>query len=422
MGSCELVDTENRGHVLAEIALFLVLLGPALGYAGFYASHVCVACLAVAIAVRVISGMDSNLGTKFVALVFLIVAYAAWQAVFRTQSRDGIAHVAILVASFGTMALGYYVTRNTLTAREMQKVFLLFCAMLIIVCVSEFILGLRLPVSRYSDFHFVKNGGEVDVAPYNVPTGFYGNQNNLALLVLVLLPVTEFVTRASLRRAVQVMLAGIIIATDSRIVIVSLILVVCVRVFLGLTGRMKIAAFAGACLAASLLMLHQPAPEVTCSDPSQSKFCNVVDRISRGAGIDDFLNQEDSLGVRFQLTEQALVLFALNPVLGIGPGTSSKKVSAHHFSSGDITNVHNPAVEVLAEYGIVGSLPWIVGWLLLLRSSASISQKRIRNSFVAVVLIIPVAVAAVSTLYFFTPFWGVVGMLAGLSRKIPIQS
>jgi len=406
---------------VASAALLAALLGPALGYKGFYLSHVFVALFIMSglIAALTGSGRSPKLGAVLACASILLYAVAS-SALF-ANTGAGYAHVEMLLASFGTLALAFGVTRNELEVDDVRRVIVVFCVMLVAISVAEYFWGWRLPVSRYSTFHTANNGAPVGDPLYNVPTGFYGNQNNLALIALVVLPLTWGLPRGLLALAVRTALIVIILITDSRDAIVCLIAILALAWLLQLKGRDMVASLAVALVALGVLFgAQRHLVDNLCGQATISKFCVVGDLIEDGIDLETLAERTDSLGVRASLTMQAWELFEANPIWGVGPGTLTERISATHFEAGEIVNLHNPALEILAEYGVMGALPWIALWGMLIVSSLRIRHARLRAACIATTLVLPIACMSVSGIYYFTALWALLGMFVGVAHHFSV--
>ncbi|WP_310626550.1 O-antigen ligase family protein [Limnohabitans sp.] len=405
----------------ATYAILFALIGPALGYGGIYVSHFCIIIYfgwLLLLPRSIESTVLSSSAMGEILLGATILLYCLLSLGWSQDPAPVLMNFMMLLLSFATFSMAAITTSRTLLLSESIRALKIYFLILTAACAVEMLSGWRFPISRYSSFQ--GNLDNIDIAPMllNVPTAFYGNQNNLALMCVCAIPLAALFANSAFRYFVVGSVSFIIVMSGSRIAFAVLILqwlillVARAKKYLVLLG---VAAFA-IYLSMSAVLADMP----VCGEYLPDRVCIVTNVIAENLELNELAAGSDSIGVRVSLSLQIWNLWIARPWFGVGPGRLESLISAEHFQAGAITNPHNPPLEILAEYGIVGALPWISAWLLMLRALSNIPDQRLRRNFVLIGLMAPIASITVSSVYFFTAFWALMGVVLGLARRLII--
>lgn len=407
---------------MRSAVLVIALIGPGIGLRGIYFSHVLILlALVCAVAANVrIPLTEVRRHHAALSVLLVAVAYLMFEAAIGAEPVALTKHMAILFVSVSTMVATYSLVRYTQSSARSILALETFIWLLVVFCAIESTTGLRLPVSRYSE-------GSTDASLsdsiggdqfWHVPTAFFGNENNLALLLLLLLAATPLIARS--RRPVLLLAQStLVVMTGSRIALLMLLPAAVLYAWsVGVRAQRLILCAVGVVCVATVLSLSS----LACDEWLSPKMCLLVGVASERPDLLLLESGNDSIGVRASLWVQAVEVLERNPWFGIGPGSLSAHIAAEHFEAGTITNAHNPPLEVLAEYGWVGVWLWVLPYLMLVRFVVSAPDSRIRRCTLAVLLLLPLASPTVSSMYYFTPVWALIGILCGLvGRSVTIE-
>ncbi len=411
---------------LAQVLLWMGLIGPGLGAFGVYAIYPLLLLAAPMVAYR----RDwARLTPAQLALAMLGVAILVY-GVASAPKEGGVWWVkhffVMLLSGFACLSFSMLM-RKTCTQLALMHALRRFLWLVLVVAVIEMLSGLRLPVSRYASLApalgFVYDGNDGQSLLFEglwVPTGFYGNQNNLAFMIVCLMPFALRASRTRLEQAALSLLAlGIIVVAESRIALLVLMVWALVASFLGLWRRSGALAVGALVVALPLLWVVLQSDSALCGQEA-SKVCASLGLLTNFS-LDSLMLAQDSIGVRVQLMAQAWDLFVDSPVTGVGPGRLAQLISAVHTDGAVITDLHSPPLQVLFEYGLLGSLLWIGAVAVFVRSTlrhaAGTASRHFRMATRAFLWLLPCAAVAVSTMYYFVPLWVLIGAVFGVAMQ-----
>jgi O-antigen ligase len=412
--------TPKRKFVnLALFGVICALIGPGLGYGGLYVSHLVVAFYFIRVCSFSNDSPDSKFSKAELTGLFLgstIITFNIGWLGATEFTISSLKHLAMVLASFATFMMSVRLCRHFIPIQDSIRLIRTFLFLVLLLCLLEILFDFRLPISRYSRFQPSVEGVDSSISALNIPTAFYGNQNNLALMCVTLLPLVGLFRKSIYNKAMSLAIISVVVVSGSRIAL----LVVFFLSFLWLIGK-PLKYSIGVLISITFFVLSTyffTFDYLDCEKYISPRICLFADIIREKPELIDLASGSDSIGVRLELSEQAIKLFAARPWFGVGPGVTGDLISVDHFQAGSIVNLHNPPLEILSEYGLIGSIPWVVGWLLMLRVVFYIPHRRFRNILLSASLIAPVASITVSSLYYFTPFWALMGIILGLAGRM----
>jgi O-antigen ligase len=211
-------------------------------------------------------------------------------------------------------------------------------------------------IKSYVTGNFTLKGDRIE----GLVGGMFGNPNDLATALNMLIPLAVALALMSARRArllyavcALLMVCGVLV-TFSRAGFITLAVIS--GVMLWKFGRGSRSSVALATLAASVLMLS------IFSGVYRSRLLTIFDPNSDPTG---------SAQQRTALLERGLDLFLRHPVVGLGMGN-------FHIYSINEKVAHNSYVETAAELGAIGLLAYLIIILAPLRGLARIEMEKLR--------------------------------------------
>ena len=411
-------------HGIRPLLLVSGLMGPALGAFGIYGVFVLlVCCIPAVFGFRALRIMREQALISVLGLAILL--FGLLWGIFADGTSWVAYHFAILAISGSVFVAFSFLVRGDFGVSELMTWLWRFSCLLLLVCLIEIFTGVRLPVSRYSPLApllgFTYDGfdGSSEIfANMWIPTGFFGNQNNLSFALICLLPFAKAASRTMTTRLLMVATIGFVIfLSESRVALLVLLLwsvtSICFFVMRSMSAWRLAVVFA---FALATVPLAYRAFDDACSE-ANTKLCFGVELLQT-VDLDVLLSLHDSIGVRVQLASQSLQLWTSSPLFGVGPGHLSELVSAVYADGLLITDPHNPPIQLLAEYGIVGTALWVIAMGVLFRSALDtprtpVDVGRFRNAALTLFFIIPLGSIAISAVYYFIPMWVLLGAVFG---------
>lgn len=417
----------NHRSLVHCTTLTVGLCGPAIGAFGIYGATV-LSILAVPFFVvqhdqyRLVREQQLVLACGAALMIYIL-----WWGAFSGGQSWSFAHLAIILLSGSAFMAQAVIANYRGAAHAALKWLCAFTWILLAIALCEILFGFRLPVSRYSPlaptlgFAYEGHGGESPLIDgLWIPTGLFGNQNNLALAILCLLPFGLAAHRSALPRWMLLGLAGaVIFASESRVaLLVGLGAAVAAVGFRFATRFPVFSALAAVLLGGALAALAEDAIQAVCSD-NTNKVCFAV-ALAESVSLDDLELGSDSISVRYQLAMKALELWAQSPVLGVGPGHLGDLISALHAEGTIITDAHSAPLQILVEYGLLGTCLWALAITVIVQAVLRMKRHdayadRFRRASIWFLCLLPFASVTVSTMYYFVPVWVLAGLVFGVS-------
>jgi O-antigen ligase len=411
---------------LQRTLLIAGLCGPAIGAFGVYGANVLVfLSIPWLLAQRRRICLPSEQVFMLLLGVLLLGYVLAW-AVISGGSSWAFSHLAIVFLSGTAFLTTALVSCHAGASEEVLSWITKFTWVLLCLCVLEAVTGVRLPVSRYSPvaptLGFVYEGHEGASESFEglwIPTGLFGNQNNLALTVLCLMPFAWAGTqRGGARLVLFVLASSVLVVSESRTALAVAVGWGLVTLMIRLIRHRPAWALLLTLAAGAAGIYRNELFETACGD-STRKVCWAL-LVAQNASLDDLMFSPDSIGVRFQLASQAWQLWTESALFGVGPGHLGGLISALHMDGVVLTDAHNALLQILAEYGVVGSAVWLAGAVVLLRALLRVPEsegtvREFRRAALVFLALLPFASITVSTMYYFVPIWVLGGAVFGVS-------
>ncbi len=248
-----------------------------------------------------------------------------------------------------------------------------------IIGLWEILTGQHLPISKSNEVYF----------DHDLPTCVFRNPNDFATVLTLSVPF--MITFISYNRkpilgllgaAVLLSSLNLIIATESRANFIAVIIGTAFWFTFLLPARKKLATVLAAVLAVAILSVF-PAVQL------RSSLMEVGEELTT-INVERLETSGTSLNVRKSLAKNALLLAADSFGVGVGAGNVEHRMSRDsvEFTYG-ITNVHNWWIEILANYGLVVFVGYVVFCVSLLaglikahRNLTRVREKRICEALI----------------------------------------
>jgi teichuronic acid biosynthesis protein TuaE len=301
----------------------------------------------------------------------------------------------------------------------------------ILISLLEIFTSFRLPVSPFSEYagYFGRtdklaslSGSEALLQQaLRSPTGFHWNPNNLAIAMVMALP---FFLNAKgvVRRWVGV--AGVLIVivfTASRASVIGAMLVFVVH-FTMLSTR-RIAVVIGIVLPITMLCGMLFSGHLTRFSEQIEPVAAAIDAASRIFGPRS--TQSDSVGIRQQLTRNAIQSIQDRVGLGVGPGGSVLVQRAAGGPAAEIGSMHNFWLEIAVDAGVLALCAFVAcylsAWLVCVVIAFYARRPLYRyvgRSLAGALAGFSVALISASSVLYFPPMWVMFGMVLGLGRAV----
>lgn len=349
--------------------LFFVtlILGPAASYSVVYLFHILLAGkLAKSAGTFLMKKIVS--WNKFVEFDFVFLGiFLLWYLITVVWAEDRAAALRYCVYILIAISIVLYTIRIGDTSQKLSAIVRL-CAIVmgvqIVLATLEALELIRLPFSPYSPYQTWFGRQPTDLTLFResqaeyirqLPTGFFGNPNNLASVLVLCLPFALFYRKGIIGWPVALLMAFVIFMTGGRVALVAMIGIPVIMVFL--YGRWVSKLFLVYFLA-FVVLLGGVLPE-TLKDSTNSR---VAEFARAGLAIQQILGDliddrgtgaQNSTDIRANLILNGLDALVQSGGLGVGAGGSIALQESASRETRGITSMHNFWIEILVEGGVV---------------------------------------------------------------------
>lgn len=286
----------------------------------------------------------------------------------------------------------------------------------LIIAALEFLTPFRYPISKISEYNhlFGRNFNMFASQSYcfdinyvqSSPTGLHWNQNNLALVFLMVFPFTLLVKNTLVKNVLRMIMIVLIVATGSRLGFYAVALILLFLMVFELKKREW-------SLLLPVLTIAFILTDGFYYFPTGMKKVKEVALISQSVFTDRFpehcylkKNSQESRNALFLTGKQ---LFLNKPIAGHGAGGFTHELEQmnrelDNQSDSMVTNAHNFILELLVDFGVLIVFPIA---LLFYRITQKLRRKK--TSDLLLVFLLGIAMLAgtimVSSLVYFLPFY-----------------
>lgn len=262
---------------------------------------------------------------------------------------------------FFSLTIVYYVNFDEIKLKKVFKISAYVFSVLIFISLLEIFTSFRLPHSPYP-------------STYDIASGFFGNQNNLATTMTMILPFFLFSYNLSIKYIGTILIVLIVFVSFSRTNILAIIFIIFTYLFAykkNIKHSTLIKTMSILFIIFILLFIYTSLNEVkiiefktiTSSYNALLRYINIV-----------YIEEYDSVGIRKQLIINGLEALKKSYGLGVGGG-ASKYVQEQFSSTKGITSMHNFWIELLVEGGLVFFIIFLIWYQSLVRRLYLLSWK-----------------------------------------------
>lgn len=418
---------------LSSILLFVfasAVMGSGIGYSKLYLFHVALVVFFIAFVIR--NFMDGGQNTlskpKNNYILFLYFMFA-WYAVSIIWSINPLYTLRYLFYLFLGIALVFLVSAYANTRAKYISVFNVlgfFFIVAIVVALLEAFTAFRLPTSPYSSYASLFGRGATDfteidtfvqVLIRSAPTSFWGNPNNLSVVMSIIAPFFMFHSKTIIKVLGLLSIVLIITMAGSRGAFIGLVFGF--SVFLFVRGVFYVLPI----LIMVIFGFGFFAGNIESLKNSENK--RIAELAWTGDQLYSYLFEDvqsmNSIGARQQLIKNGLNALWDTAGLGVGGGGSQAVQERFGGVAGKLASMHNFWIEILVDAGVLFFIAFMI-WYLKLSYSLYRIYKKTTDTFyqyqagallVSMMTFIITSVSASSVIYLL-PMWLMFGMAIAL--------
>jgi teichuronic acid biosynthesis protein TuaE len=414
---------------LFSLLMGSAVIGSGVGYSKLYLYHLILFFFLTSWVVYSFCNKQTTLywpkNNYFNFLLFLF----SWYALSILWSINALYALTYLYYLFVGISLVFLICAYINTRERYLRVFktlAVISTVALILALLESFTPLRLPTSPYSDYaalfgregiEFAEFESNIQALIKSAPTSFWGNPNNLAVAMVLLMPFFLMQNKNSIKYIGLLSVLLVILMTGSRGVFISFLFgLFAYFVLRGVRFWVPLLTF-GIFFSAFIFN------NIDVLKGSENK------RISELASVGEVLfaylfedsTSEDSIGSRQQLIKNGLNALEKTGGLGVGGGSSIAVQEQAGGVAGRLLSMHNFWVEVLVEAGVVVFVLFIIWYvsiainLLKIYIKTKESFYRYQSSAMFLVFFVfAIAAVSASSVIYFLPMWIMFGLSIAL--------
>ena len=399
------------------------VIGVAVSYGDIYLYHISLLFTFFLLFIKLkFSNYRLNLGSHLGNLhffFFLILLWYSFSLFWAPSLMHGLKYLFyIACGSLLSLSIIFFVS----TIQRLDTLF----KVLTVVFIIEMIIGLlesftsfQMPISRYSKWASIFSKVPQENFEYGAsslffqrspPTGFHWDTNDLALVMLLILPFF-IINNKTITKIIGISTIITIIAmASSRSVFIGLISIFLFYFFVikkKVTTILVVLGFA-------VLVFIGTITLQTSENPRFSELANSFGVIT--LYLTGQIDVDNSIKWRLELARNGIDELIKSKGLGVGGGGSVAIQEKTGGVAGRFTSMHNFWVEILVEGGILFFIlfsTWYISIMINLYKIARNIKNQLSDQSIGILLsmigFIPGALAASSTIYFF-PMWIMLGL------------
>lgn len=319
------------------------------------------------------------------------------------------------------MAMFFFIVYSNVSTKQLLKILKIVMALCFFICIGESLELFRYPFSMYSTMAPLFKRTFVNPIP-GVPTGFYYNPNNNALVILVFSPIIISTLERKLKLLYLAIASFIIFMASSKLILVAWILLLMILLVeaamkkIGLTKLISI--FAGIILLFSTLFYFAEGPRIqklrklgpTITTIGREVPSLISDRLMGKEVTFNFGLVDISIHERLLLLDGLVKVISEHWLFGVGGGSLEKITHTQQGLTLSLRMPHFYFLEIFAKYGLIFLTVYLFWIGQLFRRVLSLNFLY-GLSLALFVIFCPVMSSATN----FPPMWGLYALLMKLA-------
>jgi teichuronic acid biosynthesis protein TuaE len=360
---------------------------------------------------------------KTTRIIFLFLAgwlvYGLLSLGWALIKIEGIRDLLNMTVGFSTFALAPFLDKKCLST--LVKIWAGMFVASLFIGIIEHVTTLHLPISRLND---------PALSHVNFrPSGFFDNENNYASFLTLSLPLALYAFRNN-KATIKKLLWGssiffsvyLILVTTSRLnyLIMCIVFVVFALVLTQKKQRLKtLTALILLVVATTAFMgTYQPALRGIVDNRLSSLYEameDFIDNLAPNNPENPYMVRETSIATRINMVKNGLYFTAQTWGRGVGAGNFEQWIEQRaKYSTNNYVNPHNWWIELLAEYGVIIFLGYLIMWASMTWTLSKAIWKttthtQVGTAFLAL-LVLPLVALSPSTFLTYNPHWLTLGL------------
>lgn len=411
--------------LIIAILIFTAVLGPALSYAKLYSFHLVLLGLFL---FYFLKNKKITIRKEFDEFLFIIYFFLAFISfIWSAEISYTFRYFFYLING---ITLIFIIKRNINDIRDFSYFFNFVkypILIQIIIALLESFTSFRLPTSPYSKYASFFGKKASDIEGFNVesqlyllssPTGFMGNPNNLAVILVTIIPFFWFSRNVYVKVLGTFSIFLIIVMTGSRGAFLAFLFGLFVFIFM---KSKKIFFTMMIILIFSISFI-----DFFIEKLKESEVDKLVEIATVGEALNQYLfeesNSSGSISIRQTLIRNGLEALVDSNGLGVGAGASNA-IQEKKGVFKDVTSMHNFWIELLVEMGIFFFVLFVTWYLYTLfrlyfifKKSNDALIKFFAGSFFCSLTVFIVSNISASTVIYMLPIWLLYGFSLALIK------
>lgn len=407
-----------------------VVMGSGIGYSSLYLFHIVLVLLFSTWVYCSFNGLNVYLYKPKTPSFYFLVFMFIWYAISIIWSIEPVYTIRYLFYLLMGLSIVFLTVSYVVNEYKYEKVFSvlkLFFVIEIIIAWLEIYTPFRLPTSPYSEYAnafarkatlFYKFDSEIVETIKSTPTAFFGNPNNLSVVIVSLLPFFLFSKSWLVKVLGSLSVFVIIIGAGSRAAFLAFILGLLLYFLIRSQFHRFVMMF--------VFLLSAVIVSVNIDNLKASENVKIAEIAHTGDAIIAYLFAPDneskgSISIRRQLVSNGINALTETYGLGVGGGGSLAVQERLGGVNGKITSMHNFWVEILVDAGMLFFVAFVVWYFILSYKLYTIYKRENRwfyryhaGSLFLSFMIFSVACIGASTVIYILPMWLMFGMSIAL--------
>jgi teichuronic acid biosynthesis protein TuaE len=352
------IKTSNLFALLMASAV----MGSGVGYSKLYLFHVVLIvlflwCLLVPEGRSQVESFKIT-DEKYLWIFYLMFFWYAFSILWSINIYYSYQYIFYICIGFAVVLLMNFYIDDVEKFLEIFNVLKFSFIVALIIALIEAFSPFRLPTSPYSEYavifgresiEFNDFESEVQALIRTAPTSFWGNPNNMAVAMVLMLPYFLLINRPIYKYAGGLAILIIIIMAGSRGVFIAFILGV--LTYLMIKNKFNILLIL---LIGSQIVIFGPNLNDTFKNSDNQRISDIA---GTSEVLYNYLFQKDdgndSIGVRQQLISNGMDALWESNGLGVGGGGSLEVQERLGRIDGEVSSMHNFWVEILVDAGVL---------------------------------------------------------------------